>query len=311
MPPGQPADDLLVRIHAGPPLRLDIFLHRQFPAVSRRRWQATMASGSILVNDRPGCKGTLVAAGDRVCLPARLPAALAPGPPAADPAVTVTVIHEDEELVVVAKPAGQHTHPLDKNETGTLANGLLARWPALAGIGFSPLQPGLLNRLDRDTSGLVLAARTLAAWEKYRRLLAAGQVVKIYLGVVHGRLPAPLTVDRPLIHAPGRPSMMTTDIPKNFTGRRLPALTLIEPLETAADTTSVRLTMRTGVTHQLRVHCAASGHPLVGDRLYGRPETAAADRRAGRLLLHAWRLRLPDGREFTCPPPWSPGNEAP
>ena len=98
-------------------------------------------------------------------------------------------------------------------------------------------------------------------------------MTKIYLGIVHGILASITTVELPLIHHPGRQERMTADIPAAFSGRRFPATTAIEPLSTAETTTTVRLTMTTGVTHQLRVHAAAIGHPLVGDLLYGNPAT--------------------------------------
>ncbi|MBN2332134.1 MAG: RluA family pseudouridine synthase [Deltaproteobacteria bacterium] len=299
----KPENDLVL---GGPdgPVRLDHFLHRCFPEISIQQWKKVLANGLVRVNGSQARKGTILTIADSVTLPERLPAALLPGPPLPDPSAQPTIIFADDELLILDKPAGIHTHPLSRSERGTLANWLMSYDPSLAGIGFSPLQPGLVNRLDRDTSGLILVARSGASWEKYRRLFAGKLVTKIYLGIVHGILASPTTVDLPLIHHPGRQEMMTADIPATFNGRQFPAATTIEPLVRTEKTTTVRLTMTTGVTHQLRVHAAAIGHPLVGDLLYGSPETAEPDRKTGRLLLHAHQLLLPDDRTFTAPIEW-------
>jgi len=257
-----------------------------------------------MVDHRPGRKGNILLNSSRISLPPWLPASLAPGPPRADPTIKPVIIFEDDELLVIDKPAGIHTHPLNGNELGTLANGLIATYPTLNGIGFSPLQPGLLNRLDRDTSGLVLVAKTQQSWNKYRQLFRTRQITKIYRGIVHGIFTTPLTIDTPLIHLPQHQERMSTIIPMNFSGRRFPAATIIEPLSHFSATTEVQLTMKTGVMHQLRVHTAAAGHPLVGDLLYGDPENKSIDKQTGRLLLHAFQLRFPDGRQFTAHIDW-------
>jgi 23S rRNA pseudouridine1911/1915/1917 synthase len=288
--------------------RLDQFLNRKHPEISVRRWRGVLER--VRVDGRPAAKGLKLAAGSRVTLPATLPDELKPGPPLADDSVSLEIIHEDQELVALFKPAGIHCHPQHRDETGTIINALVRRYPEMAGFGFDPLQPGLLNRLDHDTSGVLLAARTEMAWNRIRNWFAGGRVHKVYLGIIHGRIRSPRIVELPLIHQPGDPRRMTTAIPAGYSGRVLPAKSIIEPLKTRRhDSQLVRLTMRTGVMHQLRVHLAATGHPLVGDRLYGRPETAAIDRFLGRLFLHAHMIRLPDGRTFTAAPDWDWGSE--
>ncbi len=291
--------------HTGAQVRLDHFLHQQFPEISIKKWKQAIGTFMVLIDGRPGRKGSIISNSARVSLPARLPASLAPGPPRADPSIKPVIIFEDDELLVIDKPAGIHTHPLNGNEIGTLANGLIAHFPTLNGVGFSPLQPGLLNRLDRDTSGLVLVAKIKKSWEKYRQLFAEKQLTKIYLGIVHGIVAAPLTIDAPLIHQPQHPERMSAVIPTHFTGRRFPAATMIEPLSYFSASTEVRLTMKTGVMHQLRVHTAYAGHPLLGDLLYGHPENKIIDEKTDRLLLHAFQLQFPDGRQFTAPIDWN------
>ena len=297
-------DGCLILRHSGPPTRLDHFLHQQFPDLSIQRWKRAIETTEVMVDGRPGRKGTMLTEASCVCLPSWLPTSLTSRAPVPDPTVPVEVVFEDDELLVLNKPAGIHTHPLSPDETGTLANGLMAAYPGLEGIGFSPLQPGLLNRLDRDTSGLVLAAKTRESWNKYRQWFTQKEITKIYLGIIHGILDEPLTVELPLIHHPRHHDKMTTHIPAIYRGRRLPAVTIIEPLDHSTSTTRVRLTMKTGVMHQLRVHCAAAGHPLVGDLVYGNPETRDIDEQIGRLRLHAFRLQCPDGRQFTAPLNW-------
>lgn len=297
-------DDQLIFTYSGPPLRLDHFLHRQFPDISIQKWKQAIGTSVVIVNHRLGRKGTILTETSCISLPARLPTSLASGPPAADSTIQLSVIFEDDELLVINKPAGIHTHPLSTDETGTLANGLINLYPDLAWVGFSPLQPGLLNRLDRDTSGLVLAAKTQKSWQKYRQFFRTRQLTKIYVGIVHGILTKPLTIDQPLIHHPSHQGKMTTQIPDNFRGRQLPATTFMEPLSHFVATTRVRLTMKTGVMHQLRVHAAASGYPLVGDLVYGNPNNKSIDEQTGRLWLHAFQLQCPDGRHFTAPLNW-------
>ena len=297
-------DNTLTFTYSGSPVRLDHFLHRQFPEISIRKWKQAIGSSAVTVNQHRGQKGTLLANAVTVSLPSRLPASLAAGPPAADLTIQLAVIFEDEDLLVINKPAGIHTHPLSTKETGTVANGLIAAYPALKGIGFSPLQPGLLNRLDRDTSGLVLVAKSKKSWEAYRQWFIQKKVSKIYLGIVHGILNEPLTIELPLIHHPRRHDKMTVHIPNNHRGRQLPATTFIESLSHSSTTTRVRLTMKTGVMHQLRVHAAAAGHPLVGDLVYGRPVDKNIAEQSGSLRLHAYQLQFPNGRQFTAPLDW-------
>ena len=297
-------DDHLILKHSGPPTRLDHFLQQQFPDISIQRWKLAIDTTEVMVDGRPGRKGTILAENSCVSLPPWLPTSLTSRPPVPDSTVQLDIIFENDELLVINKPAGIHTHPLSSDETGTLANGLAATYPKLNGIGFSPLQPGLLNRLDRDTSGLVLAAKTRESWDTYRQWFIQKEITKTYLGIVHGVLDEPLTIERPLIHHPRQHGKMTVHIPDTFHGRRLPAVTIIEPLHHSAATTRVQLTMKTGVMHQLRVHCAAVGHALVGDLVYGSPAHKNLDAQAGRLRLHAFRLRCPDGKQFTAPLNW-------
>jgi 23S rRNA pseudouridine1911/1915/1917 synthase len=292
-------------------MRLDGFLHGLYPGVSVNRWRRALAEGLVRVDGRRAVKGLVLGAGQKVVFPAGLPAELAPQEPLPE-AGELEVVFRDGDLLAVSKPAGCHTHPLAPGETGTLVNRLLYHFPELAGVGgFGPLQPGLLNRLDWATSGIVLAACNDAAWERVRAEFAGHQVRKEYLGLAAGRLDSDLTVAVALTHDPGDARKMAV-VDKAAGGRgRYPARTEIRALAFRPDfnATLVELVMYTGVMHQLRVHLAHAGFPLVGDTLYGGPPRAEeSGPGAGRepFLLHCRTLVLPSGPKITAPvPAWA------
>ena len=206
-----------------------------------------------------------------------------PGPPGPDPTVPLVVVDEDADLIVVDKPAGLVVHPGTGAETGTLVHGLLARYPEIAGVG-DPTRPGIVHRLDRDTSGLMLVARSARAYEALVRMLAAREVERVYLALVWGTPPAPRgTIDAPI----GRSARHRTRMAVREGGRA--ARTHYEQLEALGPATLLRCRLETGRTHQLRVHLAAIGTPIAGDELYG-------GRRPGisleRPFLHAAELAL-------------------
>jgi 23S rRNA pseudouridine1911/1915/1917 synthase len=267
------------------PVRLDTFVRRALPALSRRVTRLAIAEGAVRVNGRPGAKGTLVQPGDRVTLPDV--DALAP-----EPDLPVAVVYEDAALVVVDKPGGLAGHALDPRERHTVAAFLVARHPEVAAVG-EPPGGGLVHRLDRGTSGLLVAARTGAAFRALRAAFRARAVEKRYLAVVAGRVRAACRIELPLAHDPRDRRRM---VPAAAGLRAWPAVTEVAPVALGADRSLIVATMRTGVTHQVRVHLALAGHPVLGDALYG---AAIPDLPAGRHALHAAALRLPhptDGR---------------
>lgn len=235
-----------------------------------------------------------------------------PGLPVADPSVDVPVVFADEHLIVVDKPAGLVVHRGAGRPGGTMVEGLLARFPELAGLPGAgtgdPDRPGIVHRLDKDTSGLLVVARTAEA----HRLLAAQfrdhRARRGYLALVRGVPESPAgIVDAPIGRSVRTPTRMAVT-----TGGR-PARTAYR-LEQAYDgpvpAALLRLELETGRTHQVRVHLAAIGHPVVGDARYGRPAQVREDAEllgAARQMLHAWQLAVihPDGRTLTweSPPP--------
>jgi 23S rRNA pseudouridine1911/1915/1917 synthase len=208
-----------------------------------------------------------------------------PGPVVApDPAVPVPVVHEDADVLVIDKPAGLVVHPGAGHVTGTLVHGLVARYPEIAEVG-EPDRPGIVHRLDRDTSGLLVVARTEVARRRLVADLAARRVERIYLALVHGTPEA----DAGLVDAPvGRSSRQPTKMAVSQQGRE--ARTRYEVVERWPDPgcALLRCTLETGRTHQIRVHLAAIGHPVVGDDTYDRGRKRPVQ--VPRLFLHATRL---------------------
>jgi 23S rRNA pseudouridine1911/1915/1917 synthase len=202
----------------------------------------------------------------------------------ADPAVVFTVVHEDPHLIVVDKPAGLVVHPGAGHESGTLVNGLLARFPDLAGVG-DPERPGVVHRLDRGTSGLLVVARTDEARHALVDALSRHDVDRVYRALVWGHLDTP----RGLVDAPiGRSTRQRTLMAVVVDGR--PARTSYEVLATyraPVEVSELRCQLETGRTHQIRVHLASIDHPVVGDDRYGPTRPALPFHRP---WLHAERL---------------------
>jgi len=197
-------------------------------------------------------------------------------------AIPITVVHEDPHLLVLDKPAGLVVHPAPGNWRGTLLNALLARYPASAALP----RAGIVHRLDKDTSGLMVVARDRATMEALVRSIAAREVARQYLALAHRPWQGPPAreVEAPMGRDPGnRLRMAVVDLARH-SGK--PAATGLELLDNGAAGCLVRASLRTGRTHQIRVHMAHIGHPLVGDVLYGGACAAGLARQG----LHAFRL---------------------
>jgi 23S rRNA pseudouridine1911/1915/1917 synthase len=211
------------------------------------------------------------------------------------------VIHEDADLIVIDKPPGLMVHPGAGTRQATLAAGLLHRYPELEGVG-DPGRWGLVHRLDRDTSGVLLVARTHSAFERLRADLARHRIGRVYSALVQGRFTTPTgTIDAPIGRDPARPTR------RALVAGGKPAVTHYEVIEEypEADVTLLDVAIETGRTHQIRVHLAGTDHPVIGDRTY-----SASDKRvtSPRIFLHARsvRLRHPSSGEevvYTAPLP--------
>jgi 23S rRNA pseudouridine1911/1915/1917 synthase len=261
--------------------RLETLVHRTLGALSRRLVRRLIDEGAVRVNDRRARKGTRLRAGDVVLLP-ESPRLLP------EPDLPVAVVYEDAALVVLDKPGGMPGHALDPRQRGSAAAFLLARYPETADVGELGA-PGLVHRLDTGTSGLLVAARTPSSHAALRAAFRARQVEKHYLAIVEGTLTGPegRHVGTPLARDPRDRRRM---IPAPTGARAWPAETLVDVLAAGPRRSLVRARIRTGVTHQVRVHLALLGHPVVGDALYG---TASSDLGPGRHALHAAEIALP------------------
>jgi 23S rRNA pseudouridine1911/1915/1917 synthase len=258
--------------------RLDVAVARLCD-ISRAQAQRLIAEGLVRINGRvPGKAGVKLAAGDMI-------SAHVPPPEPAEPqpeTVPLAIVYEDEHLIVVDKPAGMPVHPGPGHSSHTLVNALLAHCPDLPGIG-GVQRPGIVHRLDKDTSGLIVAAKDEKTHNGLTRQLAERRMHKTYLALVEGHLqPAEAMIDAPIGRDPGQRQRMSI---RHSDGR--PAQTRYKVREHVPGYTFLEASPITGRTHQIRVHFASLGHPIVGDAVYGKPSKLVA-----RQFLHAWRLTL-------------------
>ncbi|MGB8858927.1 MAG: RluA family pseudouridine synthase [Ilumatobacteraceae bacterium] len=206
--------------------------------------------------------------------------------PAPDPTVEFTVVHADEHLIIIDKPAGLVVHPGAGNPDHTLVNGLLARFPEIAGVGESH-RPGIVHRLDVGTSGLLAVARTQRAYHALVDALAARDVGRVYRTLVWGHLDNPVgVVDAPIGRDHRDPMRMAVVVDGKPARTRFKVL---REFRTPTDASSLECRLETGRTHQIRVHLAAIGHPVVGDGTYGGIRTGITPPRP---FLHAAALEL-------------------
>jgi 23S rRNA pseudouridine1911/1915/1917 synthase len=256
----------------------------QLAGTSRAQAARWATDGLVEVDGRPRPKAHRLRGGERVAWAP--PTAPPPGEPLAEHR-PLGVRYEDDRLLVVAKPAGLVVHPGPGHPTGTLVNALLGRpGTSLSAGGGAADRPGIVHRLDKDTSGLLLVAKDDATHLALARDLAAHRVERHYLALVQGRLPAGTgTVDAPVGRHPRNRKRMAV-VPAG--GRH--AVTHWRVLETFPAVQLTEATLETGRTHQVRVHLASLRHPLVGDRTYGADPTLAARLVVPRPFLHAWRL---------------------
>jgi 23S rRNA pseudouridine1911/1915/1917 synthase len=293
-------------LQAGPEdagTRLDRFLAARLENVSRARVQQLVVQGKVRVNGAAARASHKLHGGDTVEVLG--PAARPPLRAVAED-IPLDIVYEDAALVVVNKPAGMKVHAGagaedDARNRGTLVNALLHRYRELSGVG-GELRPGIVHRLDKDTSGLIVVARTDEAHRRLAEQFASRRVQKTYLALVHGWMKrAEGTIDAPIRRDPGHPTRMTT---RGSAGRRAVSHWRVrEKIDCDWGKFSLlEVRIETGRTHQIRVHLASLGHPIVGDVLYGAPRELKAMRRGnvrlparatlGRNFLHATAIQL-------------------
>jgi 23S rRNA pseudouridine1911/1915/1917 synthase len=274
-------------------VRLDKFVGDRCPELSRTHAQKFIAAGFITVNGRPAKPSLKLAVGDRVAvsIPPESPLQLSPE------AIPLKIVYEDDDLLVIDKPAGLPVHPAPGHPSHTLVNAVLAHLPALA-EGNESLRPGVVHRLDKDTSGLIIVAKNRPAHENLSDQFKSRSVAKSYIVLVKGKLSPQSGIIEAAIGRDPRNRQRMAVVSK---GRE--ARTEYRVLRYIGDYTLLEIRPQTGRTHQIRVHLAAIGFPVVGDATYGVPSPHLS-----RQFLHASRLgfSLPSTgqyAEFTSPLP--------
>lgn len=281
--------------------RLDVFLAARVPELSRSRIQRLIRDGFVTVDGRPEKVSTHVGAGARVSV--RIPDAQAVTPLAES--LPLTIVYDDRDIVVIDKAAGMVVHPSAGHASGTVVNALLHHVGDLSGIG-GEVRPGIVHRLDKGTSGLMVIAKHDRAHHALSRQFHDRQVTKEYVALVWGVPQRGQVFDQPLGRDPRHRKRISTRAP-----RARPAVTTIEDVEPLDGLSLVKLSIGTGRTHQIRAHLADAGFPIAGDELYGGVRKKLPHRRsaAGRLtrpFLHASRLAFShpaDGRPMSFDAP--------
>ncbi|HEY1242619.1 MAG TPA: RluA family pseudouridine synthase [Bryobacteraceae bacterium] len=263
--------------------RLDQLIHERLPQFSRSRIQEWIRGGRVRVNGAVQRASYLIRREDAIEVEPSEPPPLR----ATAEDLPLTVLYEDEDLVAIDKPAGMVVHAGAGVHAGTVVNALLHRFGRLSSAG-GPLRPGIVHRLDRYTSGVLLAAKNDSAHQALANQFAGREVEKVYIALVHGMVkPESGRIERPIARDPVRRIRMTARLERGRAARteyrvlrRFPGFTLLE----------VRI--GTGRTHQIRVHLSNAGYPVVGDTLYGAPAKVEGRPSLGRYFLHAQRIRF-------------------
>jgi len=291
--PGAPARRTWTVAAADAGRRLDLFVSQHAPGLSRTRIQELIREGRVRVGGGAERASHRVAAGEII------EAEIAPRPaPVAEPEeIPLELLHVDDDFVVVNKPSGMVVHAGAGHSRGTLVNALLHRLGQLP-TGSGTLRPGIVHRLDRDTSGALVVARNDAAHENLAEQFRSRNVRKIYLALLHGKLARDSgSIVFPIVRDPHRRTRMLArrrPVPPGSPGAGRAARTDWRVIARMEGYTLVEVILHTGRTHQIRAHFAALGHPVVGDTLYGAPREPRAGRRSFPLLprnfLHAARI---------------------
>jgi 23S rRNA pseudouridine1911/1915/1917 synthase len=264
--------------------RMDSYLSQQLPEFSRSRLQKLIEEGNVQLNGQV-CTGkkTSVREGDRlqIIIPPTQPLELQPE------AILLDILYEDDYLIIINKPAGLVVHPSPGHESGTLVHALLSHCPNLAGIG-GVQRPGIVHRLDKDTTGALVVAKSDRAHQHLQAQLKAKTATREYLGVVYGVSATNSgTINLPIgRHPVERKKMAVVPIEKG--GRE--AVTHWQILERLGNYTLMQFRLETGRTHQIRVHSSSLGHPIVGDPVYSSGRSLGVNLPGQ--ALHAWKLKL-------------------
>lgn len=284
--------------------RLDRFLAEKLPDLSREFLKRQLSAGKVTVDGKTGGQSDRLRPGSRVY--ADIPANNADAPPEPED-IPLDILHEDDGILVINKPSGMNVHPGAGSREGTLVSALLFReGDGFADIGDEPGsdRPGIVHRLDRDTSGALVVARTQQAFAALKDAFQQHKVAKIYLTVARGFFnEVNGTIDAPVGRHPRLRHRMTV-LPR---GEGREALTKYKVIAQSENAALLMVRIYTGRTHQIRVHLSHIGHPVLGDQIYG-GDKPCAPFQFQRQLLHAWKLSLPhpltgEQLTFTAPLP--------
>ncbi len=263
--------------------RIDVLLARR-AGLSRAAVQRLIDRGAVTVGGAPAAKHHRARAGEEISY---TPPAPEPAQPPATP-ISLDIRYEDEYFLVLSKPAGMVVHPAAGHSDDTIVNALLYRYPRLAS-GEEGMRPGIVHRLDKLTSGLMLVARTTEARDQLAEMIKERRVQREYIALVYGLFPSREgTIDAPI----GRDTKNRKKMAVTEKGGR-DALTRFRVVESYAEASLLEVMLDTGRTHQIRVHLAFIGHPVVGDSVYGRRGSLERITGLTRQFLHAYRLKLP------------------
>jgi len=283
-------------------IRLDVFLTRMLDGFSRTHTQAAVEAGQVLVNNKPSTSHYKLRDADVVMVTAEKPQMKIIMTPRPD--IKLNVVYEDDEVIVVDKPSGMLTHPAVPTDDTSLAHALLGRMPAIAKIGDSPERPGIVHRLDKDASGLIVVAKTQKSFLALKQQFQDHEIEKAYTVLVDGETPEDAaTISLAIGRKKGDGKMAARHTPKE--GDR-EAITHYHVEKRLPKTTLLTVRIETGRTHQIRAHMHAIGCSVVGDNLYGTNREGRLE--SPRLFLHAKSLTIthPKSGErmtFTSPLP--------
>ena len=281
--PGSEVIELVVEVDHQPEPRLDLWLTAQLPDFSRSRWQKLISQGQVQIHSQICTdKKYRLKSGDRVFVSIPSPTTLDLIPES----IPLEILYEDEHLIIVNKPAGMVVHPSAGHATGTLVHALLAHCP-LSSIG-GVQRPGIVHRLDKDTTGAMVVAKTDFAHQHLQQQLQAKTARREYLGVVYGTPKADSgTIDLPVGRHPVD-RQKNTVLPIVQGGKS--AVTHWQIEERLRSFSLLRFQLETGRTHQIRIHATNMGHPIVGDPVYGTGRSIGV--KLPGQALHAWHLEL-------------------
>lgn len=266
--------------------RLDKFLTSEYPDKSRSKWQKAVKAGLVLINGKTPTPHCFLKSGDviEITKDKKRKEKISKG-------FSLIIVYEDNDLLVINKPAGLTVHPTnDQYPEETLVDLLTKKYPKIKKVGEDPLRPGIVHRLDKEVSGLMVVAKNNESYQNLKEQFQSRSVIKEYLALVHGHL-SQLSgiIDFPIEYAANDRSKMAAR-PKSQGGKT--AITEYEVIEEIKSYSLLKVRIRTGRTHQIRVHLNALGYPIVGDHTYVPSKMKVKE--IGRLFLHASRLGFTD-----------------